>query len=56
MRRFYNEAIESAYKWLNRRGGKKNSLNWATYLKALKRLGIATPRIFDTGRKRVVYN
>ena len=56
VRRFYNEAIESAYKWLNRRGGKKNSFNWATYLEALKRLGIATPRIFDTGRKRVVYN
>ena len=30
VRRFYNEAIESAYKWLNRRGGKKNSFSWET--------------------------
>ena len=35
VRRFYNEAIESAYKWLNRRGGKKNSFNWKTFIKAL---------------------
>ena len=56
VRRFYNEAIESAYKWLNRRGGKKNSFNWETFVKALERLKVATPRVFDTGRKRVVYN
>lgn len=56
VRRFYNVAIESAYKWLNRRGGKKNSFNWMTFTKALERLKIATPRLFDTGRKRIVYN
>ena len=56
VRRFYNEAIESAYKWLNRRGGKKNSFNWSTFVTALKRLDVATPRLFDTGRRRVVYN
>jgi len=54
--RFYNEAIESAYKWLNRRGGKKNSFNWGTYVKALKRLNVATPRVYSSKRKRVVYN
>ena len=56
VRRFFNEAIESAYKWLNRRGGKKNSFNWKSFTKALKRLKVATPRVFDTGRTRVVYS
>jgi len=56
VRRFYNEAIESAYKWLNRRGGKKNSFDWKTYVKALEKLKVATPRVFDTKRERVVYN
>ena len=56
VRRFYNEAIEAAYKWLNRRGGKKSSFNWETFVKALERLKVAGPRVFDTGRKRVVYN
>lgn len=56
VRRFYNEAIESAYKWLNRRGGKKNSFNWVTFKVALTRLNIALPRVFDTGKARVAYN
>ena len=56
VRRFFNEAIDSAYKWLNRRGGKKNSFNWKSFTRALKRLKIATPRLYDTGRQRVVYN
>ena len=56
VRRFYNEAIESAYKWLNRRGGKKNSFNWETFKVALTRLNIALPRVFDTGKARVAYN
>jgi len=54
--RFYNEAIESAYKWLNRRGGKKNSFNWSSFVKALKRLGVAKPRVFKKQRAHVVYN
>ena len=56
VRRFFNEAVESAYKWLNRRGGKKNSFNWSSFTKALKRLKVATPQVFDTGRRHVVYN
>ena len=56
VRRFFNEAIESAYKWLNRRGGKKTSFNWETFKVALTRLNIALPRVFDTGKTRVAYN
>jgi group II intron reverse transcriptase/maturase len=56
VRRFYNEAIESAYKWLNRRGGKKNSFNWRSFTKALKRLQVSTPRLFNSSREHVVYN
>lgn len=56
VRRFYNEVIDCAYKWLNRRGGKKYSFNWKTFVMALERLKVATPRVSDTGRKRVVYN
>ena len=56
VRKFFNEAIESAYKWLNRRGGKKNSFNWESFKTALKRLNVATPRVYDSRSKRVVYN
>lgn len=56
LKRFFDEAIESAYKWLNRRGGKKNSFNWSSFVKALKRLGVAKPRVLKKQRAHVVYN
>ena len=56
VKRFYEEAIESAYKWLNRRGGKKSSFNWLSFTRALKRLGVATPRVTQKRKRHVVYN
>ena len=43
--RFYRLAVECSFKWLNRRGGKRNSFIWEQFTRALKRLRIAEPRI-----------
>ena len=45
VKRFFDEAVESAYKWLNRRGGKRNSFNWTSFVRALNTLGVAKPRV-----------
>lgn len=39
----YYWAIQCTFKWLNRRGGKRNSYDWETFKGLLKRLGIAKP-------------
>jgi hypothetical protein len=52
---FYHHAIGCAYKWLNRRGGKKSSFNWATFKVALKKLGLAMPRIVERKRQHAVF-
>jgi hypothetical protein len=36
-----------SFKWLNRRGGKRRSFTWAVFNRAIKRLGIAKPRITE---------
>lgn len=51
--RFFNWAIECTFKWLNRRGGKRRSFNWAQFQLILKRVGIARPRITEVKRQRV---
>ena len=53
--RFYQAAIESAFKWLNRRGGKRKSFTWAVFNQALKRLGVAKPRITEKTYARRVF-
>ena len=54
LRRYYNWAIECAFKWLNRRGGKRKSFNWKVFTKAIDRLGIAKPKMpVRTKRHRV---
>ena len=40
---FFQFTVECAYKWLNRRGGKKRSFNWSQFNVALKKLCIARP-------------
>ena len=45
--RFYQWAVECAFKWLNRRGGKRASFTWAVFHRALQKLGIAKPRITE---------
>ena len=45
--RFYRAAGAYAFKWLNRRGGKRKSLTWAAIGRAIEKLGIAKPRITE---------
>jgi group II intron reverse transcriptase/maturase len=45
--RFYNAAVVCAFKWLNRRGGKRKSFTWAAFARAIEKLGIAKPRITE---------
>ena len=42
---FYNWAIKCSFKWLNRRGGKRNSFTWKAFDRAIARLGIAKPEM-----------
>ncbi len=51
--RFFNWAIACTFKWLNRRGGKRRSFNWAQFQLILERVGIAQPRITEVKRQRV---
>lgn len=53
--RFYTWAKQCAFKWLNRRGGKKKSFTWQAFERALDRLGIALPKITEVKRQHVVY-
>jgi hypothetical protein len=52
--RFYGWAIECAFKWLNRRGGKRKSFSWKVFKEAIERLGIAKPKLpMNTKKHRV---
>ena len=53
--RFYQWALESSFKWLNRRGGKRRSFTWKAFAQALKRLGVARPRITERKHQHVVF-
>ena len=55
LNRFYNWTIETAFKWLNRRGGKRRSFNWGQFKDALKRLGVALPRVTEKRRVHMVF-
>lgn len=52
---FYHFTLGCAFKWLNRRGGKRASFTWPTFTAALKKLGIALPRIVEKPRQHAVY-
>ena len=53
--RFFYWATICSFKWLNRRGGKRRSFTWKAFTRALKRLGIAYPRITEQKRRHVVF-
>ncbi len=53
--RFYKWAVECAFKWLNRRGGKRKSFTWRVFTKAIDRLGIAKPKLAMVNRKHRVF-
>ncbi len=52
--RFYSWAVECAFKWLNRRGGKRKSFTWKAFSRAIERLGLVKPKLpVATKRHRV---
>lgn len=53
--RFYQWSLECVFKWLNRRGGKRRSFTWTVFAQALKRVGVAVPRITERQRQHVVF-
>ena len=46
---------ECAFKWLNRRGGKRKSFTWPVFNRALQKLGIARPRITEKPAAQPVF-
>lgn len=52
---FYSWTIQCAFKWLNRRGGKRSSFNWTQFNAALEKLEVALPRITEKRREHVVF-
>jgi len=52
--RFFDWATACAFKWLNRRGGKRRSFTWVRFAQVLDLLQIARPRITEISRRRVV--
>ena len=53
--RFYQWAMACAYKWLNRRGGKRRSFTWTVFHAACAKLGVARPRITEQSYARRVF-
>jgi RNA-directed DNA polymerase len=49
---FFEVAREYALKWLNRRGGKRQSYTWSQFDRILDRVKIACPRITEVSRRR----
>jgi RNA-directed DNA polymerase len=52
--RFFEWAKECAFKWLNRRGGKRRSYTWQQFQHVLDFVQIARPRITEISRRRVM--
>jgi RNA-directed DNA polymerase len=52
--RFFDWAMACAFKWLNRRGGKRRSFTWSRFTRVLEFVQIARPRITEVRRRRVV--
>jgi RNA-directed DNA polymerase len=53
LKRFFDWAMQCAFKWLNRRGGKRKSYTWKLFNPILDRVKIARPRITEVKRRRV---
>jgi RNA-directed DNA polymerase len=53
---YYSWAIECAFKWLNRRGGKRKSFTWKVFVKAIDRLGIAKPKLPAATKRHRVFS
>lgn len=53
--RFYRWAVKCAFKWLNRRGGKRKSFTWQVFNLAIDRLGITKPNLVMVNRRHRVF-
>jgi group II intron reverse transcriptase/maturase len=53
LHRFFNWAMDCTFKWLNRRGGKRQSVAWEQFTRLLDRIKIARPYITEVSRRRV---
>jgi RNA-directed DNA polymerase len=53
LQRFFDWAMACAYKWLNRRGGKRRSFSWGRFTQSLDAVPIERPRIPEGRRRRV---
>lgn len=53
--RFYHWAVECAFKWLNRRGGKRKSFTWRVFSWAIERLGIVKPELPVSTKRHQVF-
>ena len=51
--RFFDWAKRCAFKWLNRRGGKRKSFSWKRFNQILDAVNIERPRITEVRRRRV---
>ena len=54
LNRFYRWAITNAFKWLNRRGGKRKSYTWKTFAQILARVEIARPQITEVSYRQAL--
>jgi RNA-directed DNA polymerase len=54
--RFYKWAVECAFKWLNRRGGKRESFTLPVFINATERLGIAKPKMLIVKRQHRIFS
>lgn len=52
---YYGHVIGCAFKWLNRRGGKRSSFTWGRFKAALQVLPVALPRIVERRRQHAVF-
>ena len=53
LHRCFERALRCAFKWRNRRGGKRQSFTWEQCTQGLDRRGIARPRITEVKLRRV---
>ncbi len=54
LERYYDWALNCAYKWLNRRGGKRKSFTWCALKRAFQRVGVVLPKITEKPFQRKV--
>jgi hypothetical protein len=53
LHRFFDWAMTCAFKWLNRRGGKRRSFSWPRFTRLLDAVPIERPRMTELSRRRV---